>query len=147
MPLQLSEQVRALAAQAEGALKEQFARIDGIAEHNTQRVLAAFRDHRVAEGYFAGTTGYGYDDLGRDQLDRIYAQLFGTEDALVRIGFVNGTHAIAAALYGALLPGDVLLSAVGAPLRHPAGGDRCHGQGEGLPEGLRHRVSPGGADA
>ena len=115
MPLQLSEQVRALAAQAEGALKEQFARIDGIAEHNTQRVLAAFRDHRVAEGYFAGTTGYGYDDLGRDQLDRIYAQLFGTEDALVRIGFVNGTHAIAAALYGALLPGDVLLSAVGAP--------------------------------
>ncbi len=115
MPLQLSERVRALAAQAEGALRAPFARIDAIAEYNTQRVLAAFRDHRVAEGYFAGTTGYGYDDLGRDQLDRIYAQLFGTEDALVRIGFVNGTHAIAAALYGALLPGDVLLSAVGAP--------------------------------
>ena len=115
MPLQLSERVRALAAQAEGALRAPFARIDAIAEYNTQRVLAAFRDHRVAEGYFAGTTGYGYDDLGRDQLDRIYAQLFGTEGALVRIGFVNGTHAIAAALYGALLPGDVLLSAVGAP--------------------------------
>ena len=115
MPLQISERVRALAAQAEGALKEQFARIDAVAEHNTQRVLAAFQTHRVAESYFAGTTGYGYDDLGRDQLDLIYADLFGTEDALVRIGFVNGTHAISAALFGVLRPGDVLVSAVGAP--------------------------------
>ena len=115
MPLQISDRVRALAAQAEGALKEQFARIDAVAEHNTQRVLAAFQTHRVAESYFAGTTGYGYDDLGRDQLDLIYADLFGTEDALVRIGFVNGTHAISAALFGVLRPGDVLVSAVGAP--------------------------------
>lgn len=115
MPLQISEQVRALAVQAEEGLKEQFARIDAIAEANTHRVLAAFRDHRVAESYFAGTTGYGYDDLGRDRLDQIYADLFGTEDALVRIGFVNGTHAISAALYGVLRPGDILVSAVGAP--------------------------------
>ena len=115
MPLQISDRVRTLAAQAEGALKEQFARIDAVAEHNTQRVLAAFQTHRVAESYFAGTTGYGYDDLGRDQLDLIYADLFGTEDALVRIGFVNGTHAISAALFGVLRPGDVLVSAVGAP--------------------------------
>lgn len=115
MPLQISDRVRALAAQAEGALKEQFAQIDAVAEHNTQRVLAAFQTHRVAESYFAGTTGYGYDDLGRDQLDLIYADLFGTEDALVRIGFVNGTHAISAALFGVLRPGDVLVSAVGAP--------------------------------
>ena len=75
-------------------LAEQFARIDAIAEENTARVLSAFQKHRVAEGYFAGTTGYGYDDLGRDQLDQIYADLFGTEAALVRIQFVNGTHAI-----------------------------------------------------
>ena len=115
MPLQISDRVRTLAAQAEGALKEQFAQIDAVAEHNTQRVLAAFQTHRVAESYFAGTTGYGYDDLGRDQLDLIYADLFGTEDALVRIGFVNGTHAISAALFGVLRPGDVLVSAVGAP--------------------------------
>ena len=115
MPLQFSQRVRDLACQAEGALHDQFARIDRVSQYNTQRVLAAFRDYRVAEGYFAGTTGYGYDDVGRDQLDRIYAQLFGVEDALVRIGFVNGTHAIAAALYGALMPEDVLLSAVGAP--------------------------------
>lgn len=64
---------------------------------------------------FAGTTGYGYDDQGRDVLDEIYAEIFGAEDALVRIQFVNGTHAIASALYGALRPGDVLVSAVGAP--------------------------------
>lgn len=83
------------AAQAEVEIKEQFAHIDAVAEHNTQRVLAAFQSNRVAESYFAGTTGYGYDDLGRDKLDQIYAELFGTEDALVRIGFVNGTHAIA----------------------------------------------------
>ena len=115
MSLQISQRVLDLADQAEARVQGQFARIDAIAQHNTQRVLAAFQNHRVAEGYFAGTTGYGYDDLGRDQLDRIYAELFGTQDALVRIGFVNGTHAIAAALFGALRPGEVLLSAVGAP--------------------------------
>ncbi len=115
MTLQISERVRTLAAQAEVEIKEQFAHIDAVAEHNTQRVLAAFQSNRVAESYFAGTTGYGYDDLGRDKLDQIYAELFGTEDALVRIGFVNGTHAIAAALFGVLRPGDVLVSAVGAP--------------------------------
>ena len=115
MPLRISERVRLLAEQAEAALSEQFSRIDSIAEYNTHRVLAAFREHRVAESYFTGTTGYGYDDLGRDQLDLIYADLFGTEDALVRVGFVNGTHAISSALYGVLRPGDVLVSAVGAP--------------------------------
>ena len=115
MPLQISKRVRLLAEQAEAAISEQFSRIDSIAEYNTHRVLAAFREHRVAESYFAGTTGYGYDDLGRDQLDLIYADLFGTEDALVRVGFVNGTHAISSALYGVLRPGDVLVSAVGAP--------------------------------
>ena len=69
----------------------------------------------MAESFFAGTTGYGYDDLGRDKLDEIYADIFGTEDALVRVGFVNGTHAISCALFGALKPGQTLVSAVGAP--------------------------------
>lgn len=115
MTLQLSERVRALGKQAQDALTEEFSRIDAVAEENTARVLAAFQNHRVAEAYFAGTTGYGYDDLGRDKLDEIYAELFGTEAALVRIQFVNGTHAIASALYGALKPGDTLVSAVGAP--------------------------------
>ena len=115
LTLQISERVRALAKRAEQGLEGQFARIDAIAQLHTQRVLAAFQKHRVAESYFAGTTGYGYDDLGRDKLDEIYADLFGTEDALVRIQFVNGTHAIACALFGALKAGDVLVSAVGAP--------------------------------
>ncbi|MEG1720218.1 MAG: methionine gamma-lyase family protein [Pseudoflavonifractor sp.] len=115
MPLQISERVRNLAITAQNQLQEQFARIDAIAEENTAKVLAAFQKYRVAEGYFAGTTGYGYDDLGRDKLDEIYAEIFGTEDALVRIGFVNGTHAITAALFGALRPGDLLVSAIGAP--------------------------------
>ena len=115
MSLQISDKVKALAAQAQADLAEQFARIDAIAEENTQKVLAAFQKHRVAEAHFAGTTGYGYDDLGRDTLDLIYADLFHTEDALVRVQFVNGTHAISCALFGTLKPGDILVSAVGAP--------------------------------
>ena len=115
MSLQISEKVKELGRQAQEELKDQFARIDAITEENAARVLDACQTHRVADAYFAGTTGYGYDDLGRDKLDEIYAQIFGTEAALVRIQFVNGTHAIAAALYGCLKVGDVLVSAVGAP--------------------------------
>lgn len=113
--LQISEKVRQLGLNAHADLREQFDQIDAVAEYNTQKVLSAFQKHRVGESYFAGTTGYGYDDIGRDKLEEIYATIFGTEDALVRIGFVNGTHTIACALFGALKPGDVLLSAVGAP--------------------------------
>ena len=115
MTLQINNRVNALGDQAQKQLTEEFARIDAVAEANTAQVLAAFQKHRVADGYFAGTTGYGYDDLGRDKLDEIYADLFGTEAALVRIQFVNGTHAIACALFGALKSGDILVSAVGAP--------------------------------
>lgn len=115
MPLHISDHVRAIGTQAQAALTEQFARIDEIADFNTQKVLSAFQKHRVADTYFQTTTGYGYDDLGREKLGEIYADIFGTEDAMVRINFVNGTHAIASALYGVLRPGDILLSAVGAP--------------------------------
>ncbi len=115
MSLNISNRIRALAAQAEDSLREQFDRIDTIAAVNTEKVLSSFQRHRVAENFFAGTTGYGYDDLGRDKLDEIYADIFGTEAALVRIQFVNGTHAITCALFGALKAGDVLVSAVGAP--------------------------------
>jgi len=115
MALHINDKVRALGAQAEVNLRDQFDRIDAIARANTEKVLAAFQKHRVAENFFAGTTGYGYDDLGRDKLDEIYADIFGTEAALVRIQFVNGTHAITSALFGALKAGDVLVSAVGAP--------------------------------
>ena len=113
--LHFSERVLYLAKEAQTDIQSQFASIDEIAEYNSRKVLAAFQNNRVAEACFAGTTGYGYDDLGRDTLDKIYADIFETEDALVRIQFVNGTHAIASCLYGVLEPGDVLLSAVGAP--------------------------------
>lgn len=79
------------------------------------RVLDSFRAHRVAEACFSGTTGYGYDDLGRETLDQIYADLLGTESALVRIGFVNGTHALTTALFALAKPGEMVLSLTGLP--------------------------------
>lgn len=115
MPLQISKKTRALAAQAEADLKEQFTNVDTIAQANAEKVLDAFQTFRVAESDFAGTTGYGYDDMGRDKLEKIYARIFRTEDALVRLQMVNGTHAITCALFGALKPGEKLLYAVGAP--------------------------------
>ena len=89
-----SPELLALGAEAEAALGEQFARIDGIAFENTCRVMAAFRDHRVSDAMFAPTTGYGYDDRGRDTLDAIWADVFGTEAAIVRHNIVTGTHAL-----------------------------------------------------
>lgn len=113
--ISISEKLLSLGREAEDDLTEQFARVDAIAMKNTQKVLAAFQKHRVAEGDFVGTTGYGYDDVGRDKLERIYADIFGAEDALVRLQFVNGTHAITSALFGCLRPGDTLVSGIGAP--------------------------------
>lgn len=113
--LGLSERVVELGKQAEQYLTPYFSRIDEIADYNTQKVLAAFRAHRVSDTMFAGTTGYGYDDHGRDTLEEIYADLFGSEAGLVRLGFVNGTHALSCALFGALEPGDVMLSVTSAP--------------------------------
>ena len=102
-------------AAAEAALKEQFARIDAIEEHGTRRILKAYQEHMVAYRHFAPTTGYGYDDVGRDTLERIFASLFGTEAAIVRPQIVSGTHAISLCLFGLTLPGDHILSATGTP--------------------------------
>ncbi len=104
-----------LSIKAEADCATVFKRIDGVAEKNTEKVLRAFQKHRVSAPMFAGTTGYGYDDQGRDTLEHIWADVFGAEKALVRQNFVNGTHAIAAALFAALRPGDTLLAATGAP--------------------------------
>lgn len=111
--LDISPEVRQLGRDAEKAIRPLFDRIDEISEHNTEKVLAAFSKNRVGESMFAGTTGYGYDDQGRDTLDKIYADIFGTEAALVRIGFVNGTHALCCAMFSAVKIGDVVLSATG----------------------------------
>ena len=104
-----------LADETEKGLRSVFDAIDETARRNTQKVMQAFEDNRVSEACFAGTTGYGYDDLGRETLDKIYAQIFGTEAALVRTGFVNGTHALTAAMFALVGPGDTILSATGAP--------------------------------
>ena len=96
-------------------LAERFAQIDKIAEYNQAKVLAAMQKNRVSAACFAATTGYGYDDLGRDDLERVYADVFHTEAALVRPQITCGTHALTVALSANLLPGDELLSPVGAP--------------------------------
>lgn len=127
----IKPEVYELARQAEEEIRPQFERVDRIAMLNTRKVMTAFQDNKVSDSCFAGTTGYGYDDLGREVLDKVYAQVFCTEAALVRIGFVNGTHTLSAALFGILKPGDTLLSVTGLPydtLRNAIGieGD-CHG--------------------
>lgn len=127
----IKPEVYEMAERAMARIRPQFEKLDAVAEYNTRRVMEAFQDNRVSESCFAGTTGYGYDDLGRETLDKIYAQLFGTEAALVRIGFVNGTHALSAAMFALVKPGDTILAATGLPydtLRSAIGiSGNCHG--------------------
>lgn len=92
-----------------------FEGIDNIAQENTKKVLSAFHRHRVSDTYFAGTTGYGLGDRGREELDGICADVFGAEAGLMRVNLISGTHAITSALFGALAPGQTLLYATGAP--------------------------------
>ena len=96
-------------------LRERFAAIDQVAEYNQAKVLHAMQRNRVSAACFAATTGYGYDDVGRDNLERVYADVFHTEAALVRPQITCGTHALAVALSANLRPGDELLSPVGKP--------------------------------
>ncbi len=96
-------------------LKERFAYIDQVAEHNQAKVIAAMQKNKVSAACFAATTGYGYDDVGRDNLEKVYADVFHTEAALVRPQITCGTHALTVALSANLLPGDELLSPVGLP--------------------------------
>ena len=96
-------------------LQDRFAAIDKIAEYNQAKVLSAMQKNRVSAACFAATTGYGYDDVGRDNLERVYADVFHTEAALVRPQITCGTHALTVALSANLLPGDELLSPVGLP--------------------------------
>lgn len=114
-PLNFSDKILELAQQAESDVVARFAQIESVAAANSAKVMKAFQDNRVSDVCFAGTTGYGYDDKGRETLDKIYADVFGAEAGLVRLGFVNGTHAIGAALFAAAKPGTTLLSATGTP--------------------------------
>ena len=111
----ISQQVYALGERTLEALADRFAQIDKIAEYNQAKVLSAMQKNRVSANYFAATTGYGYDDIGRDNLEKVYADVFHTEAALVRPQITCGTHALTVALSANLLPGDELLSPVGLP--------------------------------
>lgn len=104
-----------LVDKAEERVKASFLRIDEICQINQLKVMKAFSDNKVSDTHFNSTTGYGYDDYGRDTLDKIYAQVFDCEDALVRHNFISGTHTISTALFGVLRPGDLLLAVTGKP--------------------------------
>lgn len=110
-----SDKIKAASDAALIKAKAKFDEIDSIAEYNQQKVLSAFINNRVSETDFAGSTGYGYGDTGREKLDRIYADIFGAEDAIVRHSFTCGTHTLAVALYGILRPGDTMLCVTGTP--------------------------------
>ena len=104
-----------LLQEAEKALTPIFSKIDARVKQNLQKVLTAYRQHRVGVQHFSSVSGYGHDDLGRETLDKVFAQIMQAEAATVRVQFVSGTHAIACALYGVLRPGDELLAVAGAP--------------------------------
>lgn len=111
--LEISQNVKKAAEEAMHDVSVQFEHIADLTMKNTGKVLAAFRNHKVAETMFAGSTGYAYDDRGRQVLEEIYADVFDAESALVRIGFVNGTHAVGCAIIAGLQEGDTLLSITG----------------------------------
>ena len=127
--------------EAEQALLEIFSGIDAQVKHNLKRVLDAFRHHRVGAHHFAGVSGYGHDDLGRETLDKVFAEIMGAEAAVVRVQFVSGTHAIACALYGVLRPGDEMLAVAGSPYDtlEEVIGLRGKGQGSLIDFGIKYR--------
>lgn len=113
--LNVDEKVFEYCNSVEEKLKDRFAAIDAVSELNQLKVLKAMQDNRLSEAHFAGSSGYGYTDDGRDALERIYADVFHTEDALVRAQIVCGTHALCTAMFGNLRPGDEILAIAGKP--------------------------------
>ena len=135
------QDLNSLVQEAEHALAPQFTRIDQIATYHTERVLTAFREHRVSETMLGSTNGYGYDDAGRDTLDRIYADVFDAEAAIVRHTIASGTHALTIGLFALLRPGDVMLSLTGKPydtLDEVIGISGERGRGSLLDFGIRY---------
>ena len=113
--LGISGKVLEFGREIERSLRERFDSIDETAEYNQLKVIRAMQESRVSDIHFAGTTGYGYNDMGRDTLEEVYARAFHGEDALVRPQLISGTHALTVALWGSLRPGDEILSPVGKP--------------------------------
>lgn len=111
----IDERIIALGSKAEEICRDSFARIDENAEYCGAKVLKAFADNKISEPCFYGSTGYGYGDIGREAIDKVFAQVFDAEDALVRFNFVSGTHALSVALFGVLRTGDKFVSITGKP--------------------------------
>ena len=111
----IDEKIISASQKAMELCKEKFSEIEEIQEYNQQKMIKAFQNAGVSESHFVGSTGYGYGDRGRDTLDRVYADVFDAEDALARVNFVSGTHALTVALFGMLRPGDTMLSVTGLP--------------------------------
>ena len=111
----MDEKIIKLVTDSEKELDKEFKKIDEICEYNSLKVLNAFWNNKLSEAHFSQTTGYGYDDIGRDVIEKIYAEIFGAEDALVRSQFISGSHALTVALFAYLRPGDTMLSISGLP--------------------------------
>lgn len=111
----ISEEIEKLANEAEIALQDEFKKIDDNCTKNSLKVLSAFQKNRISEVHFNQTTGYGYDDIGRDTIEKVFADILNAEDSLVRTQFISGTHAITVALFACLRPGDTMLSICGKP--------------------------------
>lgn len=111
----ISQKVLDLAVKAENDAKEVFKEIEKVCEYNTLKVLKAFQDNNISDMHFGSTTGYGYSDVGRDAIEKVYSQIFKAEDSLVRGQFISGTHALTVALFAFLRPGDTMLSITGLP--------------------------------
>ena len=110
-----NEKLLKIAEQAEKECSAAFGKIEQNAEYCGAKVLKAFSDNRISEPCFYGSTGYGYGDVGREAIDKVFAQVLGAEDALVRFNFVSGTHALSTALFGVLRTGDKMVSITGKP--------------------------------
>lgn len=113
--LGISKEVLEIAQEAEREIKEEFIQIQEICEYNSLKVLKAFQDNHISDMHFGSTTGYGYGDIGRDTIEKVFAQVLGAEDSLVRGQFISGTHALTVALFAFLRPGDTMLSICGKP--------------------------------
>ena len=111
----VSDKAIEAAYKAEEALADVYARIDGIVTYNELKVLDAFRSEKFSDTHMGSTSGYGYDDVGREKIENIFAKVFCTEKAYVRWQISTGSQAISAMLYGALRPGDIMLSVTGRP--------------------------------
>lgn len=147
--MQFSEKILTLAKEAEQALASMFADIDAVSFENTQKIMSSFREHRVSEAMFMASSGYGYDDRGREVLDEVWADVMGAEAAFVRHSIANGTQALTIGLFGLLRPGDIMLSIAGKPydtLDEVIGNTGAAGNGSLRDFGVEYRQTDLNAD-